>query len=185
MAVSLFERIYPSRPLTLQAPGSVSDAVRRLEGAVSRSALRTLFRESLVGSVSPSSVVVRRYRPWRSGNSFGPTFVGRFVQEPDAVRLEGAFTLHPLMRWVMTLWFSFVGLFLAVGVVRIIAHPIMGDELLFVAAALGLGLWGVGLLRFGRWVGRKDVPYIETGLAAALGAPAARDGGSHPASGRR
>jgi hypothetical protein len=179
MAVSFYEWIYPSRPWAIEAPGSVGEGVRRLQGTVRRSAWRTLFREALIGSVSPTRVVVRRYRPWFR-NDFGPVFVGRLVQRPEGVLLEGTFTLFPLLRRVMTLWFSFVGLFLAVGVVRIVARPAMGDELLFMAVTVGLGLWGVGLLRFGRWMGRKDIPYIESGLAAALGAPAVQDRESHP-----
>jgi hypothetical protein len=182
MAPSLLEWIYPSQPVTIEAPGSVGEAVRRLQGPVKRSIWRTPFRESLVGPVSPSRVVVRRYRPWLR-NDFGPVFVGHFVQGPDAVRLEGEFTLHPLARWLMTLWFSFVGLFLTVGLVRIVARPTMGDELLFMTITLGMGLWGVGLLRFGRWMGRKDIPYIESGLAAALGGSVVGRAGSQSVAG--
>jgi hypothetical protein len=164
---SLLERIYPSRPLAIRARGSVGEAVRRLQAVVKRSAWRTPFRESLVGPISASRVVVRRYRPWLR-NDFGPAFVGRFVQEPDAARLEGAFTLHPLIRRIMIFWFSCVALFLIIGVGRMVARPSMGDELLFVALTLGLGAYGVALLLLGRWFGRKDIPYIEAGLTAAL-----------------
>lgn len=176
MQRSLLEWLYPSQPLSFEAPGPVSEAVRRLRSAVKRTALQTPFREALVGSVSPSRVVLRRHRPW-IGNDLGPTFVGRFVQRPDSVRLEGALTLHPFARRFVSLSVAFLALFLAVAVVRIAValsptvagDPRMGDELFFLAVVLGGALYGIGLLRLSRWFSRKDGPYIATRIATALG----------------
>jgi hypothetical protein len=172
----MFEWLYPSRPASFAAPGTVDQAVQRLRGAVKRIALQTPFREALVGKVTPSRVVLSRHQPWKR-NSFSPTFVGRFVQQPDGIRLEGAFTLHPLVKWFMRLWFSFLLLFLFAVLGRIVTQPRMGEELLLVVIILAMIGFGAGMVRMGRGMGQGDIPYIESAVAEALGAADARSAG--------
>jgi hypothetical protein len=166
--------LYPSVPLSFEAPGVVSDAVQRLRSAVKRTGWHTPFRESLVGRVSASRVVLRRYRPWMN-NGFAPTFVGGFVQRGDRVLLQGALTLHPLIRMFMTLALSCLAVLLAIGLGRLFVRPMMGDELLFLVLVLGAALCTVALMRVSHWFGRQDVSYIEDRIASALGASVVRD----------
>jgi hypothetical protein len=166
----MFEWLYPSRPASFGAAGTVERAARRLRGAVKRVALQTPFREALVGKVTPSRVVLTRHQPWKR-NSFSPTFVGRFVQYPDGARLEGVFTLHPLVKWFMRLWFSFLLLFLFAVVGRIVTQPRMGEELLLVVIILAMIAFGTGMVRMGRNMGEGDIPFIESAIAEALARP--------------
>jgi hypothetical protein len=170
MALSMFEWLYPSRPASFAAPGGVEPAVQRLRVAVKRIALQTPFREALVGKVTSSRVVLARHQPWKR-NSFSPTFVGRFVQRADGARLEGVFTLHPMVKWFMRLWFSFLFLFLIAVLGRIVTQPRMGEELLLVLIILAMIGFGAGMVRMGRGMGKDDVPFIESAVAEALGGP--------------
>jgi hypothetical protein len=174
----MFEWLYPSRAASFAAPGTVDQAVRRLRAAVKRVALQTPFREALVGKVTPSRVVLARHRPWKR-NSFSPTFVGCFVQHPGGARLEGVFTLHPMVKWFMRLWFSFLLLFLFAVVGRIVTQPRMGEELLLVVIILAMIAFGTGMVRMGHGMSQGDIPFIESAVADALARP------DSPASGPR
>ena len=166
----MFEWLYPSRPASFAALGTVDQAVRRLRGAVKRVALQTPFREGLVGKVTPSRGVLTRHRPWKR-NSFSPTFVGRFVQLPGGARLEGVFTLHPMVKWFMRLWFSFLLLFLFAVVGRIVTQPRMGEELLLVVIIQAMIAFGTGMVRMGRGMSQGDIPFIESAVTEALARP--------------
>ncbi len=170
MALSMFEWLYPSRPASFAAPGTVDQAVQRLRAVVKRIALQTPFQEALVGKVTASRVVLTRHQPWKR-NSFSPAFVGRFVQQPDGARLEGVFTLHPMVKWFMRLWFSFLFLFLAAVLGRIVTQPRMGEELLLVVIILGMIGFGTGMVWMGRGMGKRDIAFIESAVAGALGGP--------------
>jgi hypothetical protein len=142
--------------------GSPEQAAGRLSSLIAPNILKTWRREAVVGKSMPHRVVLYRYRPFVR-NSFIPRFVGRFSVDSGCTVLTGAFSLHPIVRWFTVAWLSFVLAPLA----GIVTDPVTGprftgrgtEALTLVAMAL----FGMGLVRFGRWCARTDSAYI-TGI---------------------
>jgi hypothetical protein len=100
--------------------------------------------------------------------------VGRFVQRGDTALLEGALTLHPLLKAFMTFAFSSLSLLFVIGLVRLAAPPVMGDELVLLAGILGTAAYCAALLFIGRRLGRRAVVWIESRIAAVVGGRVSR-----------
>jgi hypothetical protein len=146
---------------------SVEEAVDRLSRNVIRGVWRTLFFEAVVGSVTADRVVLHRHRPWLH-NSFIPFFRGRFVREGDRTVLSGAFGMARLVQVFVTLWLGMVVLFFALFLLAPSAHSEEPFPFFGALIALGMFCFGVGLVWFGRRIGRSDIEYISAVVRDAL-----------------
>jgi hypothetical protein len=170
-----FDEIYGETPASFEAIGSPDEAARRLAAATPRSALGSLFTESVVGAVSVDRVVLRRHRPSVS-NSFAPYLRGRFTVEDGRTVLRGAFGLHAFVKLFLGVWFGFASLaavMAAVGAQQPGGAPLSGIEAWLARAffaAVPLAFGGIGFLfvRFGKWIARGDAAYIRRHVEAAL-----------------
>jgi hypothetical protein len=103
-------------------------------------------------------------------NSFAPFFYGKLTGTDGGAILEGGFRMNPFVRLFMVFWFSFLLLFgLGAVIVPAQAHPAiaLGRGWLFSILVL-LALLGVGLVQFGKWLGRGDQEVIRAFLKNAL-----------------
>src|SRR5688572_28685445 len=78
---------FPTAPASFELPCAGDEALRRLRGAVRRSALTRSSEPGLVGHATHEGVRVR----WYSGRrGYLPVvFDGRFTERPEGVVLEG------------------------------------------------------------------------------------------------
>lgn len=152
--IGLFSRT----PETFEFSGSPEQAARRLSSLIRSSVFKTWRTEAVIGRATPDRVVLYRHRPFVR-NSFIPRFVGRFVVENGRTLLSGSFSIHPLVRWFMVVWFSFL-LIASLGFLSTLAGAHGGTTPLIILVPLGMMLFGAALVRFSRWWARTDIAYI-------------------------
>ena len=102
-------------------------------------------------------------------NSFAPFFYGKLTEADGGAVLEGEFRMHPFIRLFMVFWLSFLLLF-GVGAIVVPAAPranALGRGWLFAVLVL-LAVLGVGLVQFGKWLGRGDEEMIHVFLKSTL-----------------
>jgi hypothetical protein len=103
-------------------------------------------------------------------NSFAPLFFGHFVASAEGTVVEGDFRMHPFVRVFMIFWFSFLVVFAAIALVvpsRDQPEAPWGRAALLIVAA-GMGAFGVGLVKFGGWLGRTEKEVIVGFLKSTL-----------------
>ena len=176
MLKRLLDEIYSAHPAEFRAPGSPQDAARLLAQVTPRTSLSSFFSEAVVGAVSVERVSLRRHRPFLS-SSFAPFFRGSFTVESGQTVLRGTFGPHPLVKGFVTLWFGFVGFFVATSLV--LGPSLAADEgrswwsgllagLGFAGAGLLIGLVGFFGVRFSKWLSRDDAEQMRRHITSAL-----------------
>jgi len=110
----------------------------------------------MLGKLRETTFRLQKRRCYR--NSFAPCFLGRFVARDGDTFIEGDFGLHPFVKVFMFFWFSGLVLFVALVLVNPSAErPATPWER--VGLLLGgrvMAALGVGMVRFGRWLGREE-----------------------------
>ena len=91
-------------------------------------------------------------------NSFAPFFYGQFVASNHLTKIEGSFKMHPLAKWAITIWCAVpisIALFaLAAAITGSQASSAkLAYTIQFTSCML---LLGVGMVMFGRWLGRSE-----------------------------
>lgn len=169
----LYEFVFVSVPVRFPSDFSVQQSVARLRARTKRTVFSTLFRQAAVGPVSESRVRLQRVIPL-VGNSFKPVFVGRFELSQGRVVLEGQFTVFRAVKVFMCIWFAIGLLIVAIvlaGTLKAIVQHRVGQEPAVLLAPLGpivFLLAGVGFVRSGWWLSRKDMAYLAGVIEAAL-----------------
>lgn len=122
----------------------------------------------ILGKIHEMSFRLQKRRYYR--NSFAPFFYGRFKPANDGTVIEGEFKMHPFVRSFMTFWFSF----LAVFVVAALVLPSRGQpeatggRILMLLAAGVFAAFGIGLVKFGQWLGLSERQTIANFLKKTL-----------------
>ncbi len=105
-------------------------------------------------------------------NSFAPFFYGKLSASENGTLIEGGFQMHPFARMFAVFWFSFVAVFAAAGfIVPMGKEPgrSVGRGTLFLALG-SFVVAGVGLIKFGQWLGRGEqktiLDFLKTSLEA-------------------
>ena len=169
----LWRFVFVSVPARFRSDFSVNQSVERLRSRTKRTIFSALFRQAAVGPVSESRVRLQRVVPM-FGNSFKPIFVGAFALSQGRVVLEGRFTIYPFAKVFMCIWFSIgltIAAFALIGVLRAIAQHGLSEgpaALLVPLGVLAFLLVGVGIVRVGWWLSRRDIPYLTAVIEAAL-----------------
>ena len=121
----------------------------------------------ILGKIREMSFRLQKRRSYR--NSFAPFFYGQFTPADGGTIIEGEFKMHPFVRAFMTFWFSFLAIF----VVAALALPSRGQpeaagaRILMLLTAGLLAAFGVGLVKFGQWLGGSEQQTITTFLKAS------------------
>ena len=171
------EYFFRSIPTAFASDFPASEAVSRLRNATRRSLFSAFFTERAVGPVSHARVRLQRVIPF-VGNSFKPIFVGSFVERDGRTMLEGRFTLFRWTKIFMTFWFTFLLLwttFASIAAVEELGLRHRPEILLMPVAGIGFFFVGLGNLRFGWWISRRDVEFLSNVISGAL-VRAASDG---------
>jgi hypothetical protein len=103
-------------------------------------------------------------------NSFAPFFYGKLKEVDGGTILEGGFRMHPFVRLFMVFSLSFVLLFgLGAIIVPAPAHPASSTGRSWFFAGLALvAILSVGLVLFGKQLGRGDQEVIYSYLKSTL-----------------
>lgn len=132
-----------------------------------------------MGKVSEGSVRLQRVIPML-GNSFKPFFLGRFQRSGEKVQLVGRFTMLPITKVFMTIWFAMVAL-ASVGLLFGLTSTVPAPAILAPFAMIG---GGVAMVAFGKWLARNDTAWLSEVIEGALRSPeasAAARGATTPA----
>lgn len=146
----------------------LDESVRRLRDALGRASPGAPGAGSLSGKVSDRGVRLQRLHPWLQ-NSFKPYFRGEFVDAADGVVLRGRFGMHVLIKLFLGFWFGGL-LWMPVRHFSATGWP-HGDGWLLLLPFAALGAIGVGLVRLGVWLARKDVSWMSIAIRSALARP--------------
>lgn len=144
---------------------SLDIAVKKLSAATRQSTIPGFTIASndgvLVGEISAKEVRLSRARPLRT-NIFKPFFYGRFVEKNDQVILSGYFTMHPVTKFVIAVYF-----FIAVFISLILFFVWLGQPK--EAMPVGYQFYGPGILLvftlfvlFVRHVSNGDRLWVQT-----------------------
>lgn len=74
--------------------------------------------------------------------------------------------MHPFVKIFMIVWFSFLGVFSVIMLTSVVAGhaAIQGSAVLGLVIPAGMAIFGVALVKFGRWLVRNE----ETAIVAFL-----------------
>ena len=162
----LLDFLYGSVPADFESDFDLEESVQRLHSATARlyEVHTILTKQAVVGRVSTRRVYLQRSIPWFA-NAFKPFFFGPFKEIGGRLRLTGRFTLHPIAKAFMTLWFGLVilaTLAMALGVQR------STKSWAEVGYGVGMFLSGLGLVTAGKWLSRNDARWLSEAIHTAL-----------------
>lgn len=156
--------LYCSVPCEFKSAFGLAESVARLRAATVASVFKALMREVAYGPVSETWVQLRREIPMVR-NDFKPFFNGQFEERGDGVYLRGHFRMSLAAQVFMTIWLSIT---LPFGLVMLAAQP---DPWPFSLIGIGMFVFGVALLAFGKWLSRNDIAWLSAVIQGALAVP--------------
>ena len=145
------------------------ESIDRLRKATSRHPLASFAEQFAAGPVSASMVRLQRVVPF-FGNSFKPVFVGRFVERERRVLLEGHFTVFRKTALFVLLMLGFLSLLTVVMTAMLLISTSPRDRYAPLLP-VGFGILIVALVRFGWWLSRRDLDFLEAVIRTALTRP--------------
>jgi len=164
--------LYGSTPAEFRSVYGLAESVERLSAATKRSVFSALGETTAVGKVSQTVVRLQRIIPM-VGNSFKPFFFGHFEVRDGVTVLVGKFTMLPLAKAFMSVWFGVLSIFAVVVLLGGFKPQGPNATFFLVQPFLMIG-GGIALVAAGKWFTRNDAAWLSGIIAAALGAP--RDG---------
>jgi hypothetical protein len=120
----------------------------------------------ILGKLGGAGFRLQKRRGYR--NSFAPFFFGRFVASDRGTLIEGEFRMHPWAKVFMTGWFSFLVVF---SVAFLISRRSGSQSSLIIdlGVPIMMAVFGVLLVKFGRWLGRGEerdiIEFLKSTLA--------------------
>lgn len=145
----------------------LAESVARLRAATKRSGFASLDETAAVGTVAQDRVRLRRVIPMVR-NSFQPIFIGRFESRRGCLVLAGKFTMSPVVKIVMTIWFAMVGVFALAALIGAYA-PQGPHALLFRLQPFLMICFGFAIVAAGKWFARNDAAWLTRVISEALG----------------
>ena len=122
----------------------------------------------ILGKLRDATFRLQKRRYYR--NSFAPFFFGRFVASAGGTFIEGNFRMHLFVRVFMMFWFSFLAVFAVMALVL----PSGGQpeapwgKAPLLLGAVAMAAFGVGLVKFGGWLGHGEERAIVDFLKSTL-----------------
>ena len=122
----------------------------------------------VLGRIRGMSFRLQKRRYYR--NSFAPFFYGQFASADGGTIITGEFKMHPFVRVFMAFWFSFLAVFvLAALLLPSRGQPEAAGGRAFMLLVAGvLAAFGVGLTKFGQWLGYGEQQAITAFLKKTL-----------------
>lgn len=173
--------------IRLRSPLSPAECAARLlaaidpEPSVLGSWSNTSLSRPVIGSVR-GSVLRLRKRTDLYRNSFQTHLSAELRPVGEGTLVVGHAGMHPFVRVFMALWFTFLALIAGVMVLMLTlghaadAPPAKNEGGWWMLLILpGLLVFGVGLVKFGRYLARTEGNFLEEFLARTLDAETAAD----------
>ena len=161
--------------LELVSPLPPHECLKRLKAEVDPQ-WKLLGSRPVLGTVSGSQFTGYKRIPYR--NSFRTFIFARFHQAGAGSRIVIRFGMSPFVTAFMALWFGMLalvggGMFLGAtsAYLRGGAPP---ETWAFLVSPLIMAAFGIGLVRFGRWLGRNERSFLAEFLRTKLQAAEAR-----------
>jgi hypothetical protein len=158
--------LFASEAVAFRTALTLDQAVASLRSATAQPSFRSLPQEAAIGTVCGTKVSLRRTIP-SFDNSFMTFFVGRFSVESGETVLDGAFTVHWMMKVMMGLWVGFIALWSLPALFNATANR--AGAWFFPLAGLGMLLVAVAVVRVARWRGRHDQQFLVDLIETSLG----------------
>ena len=160
--------LYGSVSVEWESAYPLEESVVRLRAVTLKSAFSVLAEPAAVGTVSESGVKLQRVIPMVR-NSFKPFFLGQFVRRGERVFLTGRFTMLPITKVFMSLWFGLLASVSVIALVSMLAVPAeKPGRFLLVLGPLLMMAFGVGLLRLAKWFCRNDAEWLTHIIRRAI-----------------
>lgn len=131
----------------------------------------------VMGRVSDSSL--RIWKRIRYRNSFQTCLSAKLVEQDGRTRIGCRFSLHPFAVVFMAVWFGAVvligGMVIVVSTVAFLADPSAVPPFVWLGLAIPIVMiaFGIGLIRFGRYLARDERQFLLEFLRQTIGATAA------------
>ena len=146
------------------------ECLRRLQGHTGRSGWTRWAEGTISAKVRGDRFRLFAWGPVNLRNSFAPLFYGRLEEGIGETRIRGRFCMHPIVQAFLFVWFG--GLVAGAGLMLFLPPSALGSGLRPSVFALlgpaGMGLLGLGLVRFGRWLARGQMESLRCFLAREL-----------------
>jgi hypothetical protein len=162
------ERMPAGSNVALLSPLPREDCAERLRDAVD-SGWTGFGNKPAIGRVDETSFRIRKRLPAAVHNSFQSYLTGRMESDGNATRVLCRFGMHPFVRVFMVVWFVMLFAFGVAGIV-IPGHG-NGEHTFPIVAAtvsIGMAVFGVGLVYFGRFFARNEQQFLLDFLAQTI-----------------
>lgn len=157
--------LYATEPMEIVFDVPLDMAIERLGAKVNRTYFSNLKSQRMVGYVSEEAVAIQRVIPMVQ-NSFKPVFIGAFESEENQTSLNGVLRFHRIVQIFMTFWFIFVALFIIQSLIQF--SLVDAGAWLSVIASLAMLVFGILLVKVGKWFSRNDKAWLTKAITAAI-----------------
>ena len=123
-----------------------------------------------LGRTWESRFRVQKRRSYR--NDFHPFLFGEVERAHHGAIVRWHLGMSPWAKRFMWLWFGFLALFSLIWIPGVLLKVLSGEcgpeTLWWTLPPVGMALFGLGLLRFGRWLGRNEEAALREWLRDTL-----------------
>lgn len=148
------------------------ESAERLKGMVRSGWNPFPMKPGVYGKVSEDRVRLYRVNPFVR-NSFIPIFIGAFRYSEGKVVLVGTYSTHVFVRIFMGAWFTLVIMGMVFTSLHIFQELTSKGTKIFdlqpmLLISYGLFVFGVLVIKVGKWFSRNDISYISKVIRRAL-----------------
>jgi hypothetical protein len=93
-------------------------------------------------------------------NSWTPIFYGTLEDSPDGRMITGSFRTHPFVDFFMIAFRGFLGFAFVIALSTLFVQPSDEREIMPIIVMLGMLLFSFGLEKFGKFLGKMEIPTI-------------------------
>lgn len=166
----MMKDLYSKFNINYKSRYPISESVSRLKAVIRSGWNPFKFRAGVYGKVSEDRVRLYRVIPFVN-NSFIPIFVGSFKRVDASVVLSGYFSMHLFVKIFMTVWFTGVISGSVLMAIQVYREQESGKAFVITPALLIpiiMVLFGIFLVKLGKWFSRNDIAYISRVVEDAL-----------------
>ncbi len=159
--------------IVLLSPHSMEECQMRLKGAVDTSFPPYFSSKQVAGRVSKDSISIRKRIRYR--NSFQTVLRASLKPSENRTKLFADIGLHPFVKIFMFIWFG--SLILIGGLIFITSLSSLAKEtsadigtIMGILIPLGMAIFGIALLKFGKYLARDESAFLIAFLIDLLDA---------------
>jgi hypothetical protein len=156
--------LYGAAPAEFDSDFGLEESVQRLRAATECSVFASLARQTAFGTVRDDRVSLYR----SNALSYPATrhyFIGKFHRLGGRVVLSGQFTMRWWGKAICTFWLACGLLWTIFTIPTAVRDP---DAWYLPLFGIGIFAVGAGLIWVGKWISRKDIPWLSVFIENAL-----------------